>query len=308
MAGVDFVDAPAGVRAVERWADLDGPVRYLDFGGPADGPLLVGVHGLGGSAENWLALGPLLTDRYRVLALDLAGFGLTRGAGRRTTVTANADLAASFTERVGGGPAIWLGNSMGGLICLLAATRRPDLVRGLALLNPALLPSLTGGLNPLTAGLFTAYLAPGVGRAVIAGRRRIRTPEQSAQDSLRFCCADAGRVPSDVVRAHVQMVERRTPYAGLEREFVSATRSLIRMLTRPRRLTELSDAVQAPVLLVHGDQDRLVPISAAVATARRHPRWTFAVARGAGHLPQLEMPEWTAARLTGWLDGALPAT
>ena len=86
---------PAGQS---RWADLGGPVRYLDFGGPADGPMIVCVHGLGGSAVNWWAIAPLLTDRYRVLAPDLAGHGLTRSRGRGTDVAANRALLHRFIE------------------------------------------------------------------------------------------------------------------------------------------------------------------------------------------------------------------
>jgi pimeloyl-ACP methyl ester carboxylesterase len=59
-------------------ADVDGPVHYLDFSGPARGPVIVCVHGLSGSAVNWAAIALLLTNRYRLIAPDLAGHGLTR--------------------------------------------------------------------------------------------------------------------------------------------------------------------------------------------------------------------------------------
>ena len=71
------------------WADLDGPVHYVDFGGPAGAPLVVCVHGLGGSHANWLAIAPQLARTHRVLALDLGGFGLTRGGDRGTSLAAN---------------------------------------------------------------------------------------------------------------------------------------------------------------------------------------------------------------------------
>ena len=70
--------------APSRWVDLDGATHYVDHGGPDGAPVLVMVHGLGGSHANWAALAPLLTDCYRVLALDLAGFGLTRPGPHRT--------------------------------------------------------------------------------------------------------------------------------------------------------------------------------------------------------------------------------
>ena len=66
---------PQGLDDRSRWIDLGGPVHYLDFGGPANGPVIVCVHGLGGSSVNWSAIAPLLTDRFRVVAPDLAGHG-----------------------------------------------------------------------------------------------------------------------------------------------------------------------------------------------------------------------------------------
>src|SRR6266540_3295814 len=62
-----------GLDGRSRWIDLDGPLHYLDLGGPAGAPVVVCVHGLSGSAVNWSAIAPLLTDRYRLLAPDLAG-------------------------------------------------------------------------------------------------------------------------------------------------------------------------------------------------------------------------------------------
>ena len=57
-----------------RIADLDGPVHYIDYGGDGNPPMLM-VHGLGGSALNWMAVGPELARRYHAIAIDLAGFG-----------------------------------------------------------------------------------------------------------------------------------------------------------------------------------------------------------------------------------------
>ena len=83
-------------RPESQWADLGRRVHYVDHGGPADGPLLVCVHGLGGSLVNWAALAPRLTATCRVIALDLAGFGRTRAmqpvrVGRRPTSSCCTD-------------------------------------------------------------------------------------------------------------------------------------------------------------------------------------------------------------------------
>jgi pimeloyl-ACP methyl ester carboxylesterase len=60
---------------------------------------------------------------------------------------------------------------------------------------------------------------------------------------------------------------------------------------------------------LHGDQDRLIPIASARATAAANPTWRFEVAKGVGHVPQLEVPEWTISQITDWLatDGVAAA-
>jgi pimeloyl-ACP methyl ester carboxylesterase len=128
----------SALRGAEGWADIDGPVHYLDFGGPGRGPVIVCVHGLAGSAVNWSAIAPLLTTTCRVFAVDLAGHGLTRSAGRSTDVRANRRLLHRFVERRTGTPVILMGNSMGGMISLLEASAEPDVVSGVILIDPAL--------------------------------------------------------------------------------------------------------------------------------------------------------------------------
>ena len=100
--------------------------------------MIVCVHGLGGSAVNWSALAPLLSDRCRLLAPDLAGHGLTRPAGRGTDVPANRALLHQFIEKVPASPVILMGNSMGGMISLLEASAAASAVAGLILVDPAL--------------------------------------------------------------------------------------------------------------------------------------------------------------------------
>ena len=99
-----------------RTIGLDGPVHYVDYGGDREGPTLVLVHGLGGSHLNWDLLAPLLTPHARVLALDLPGFGRSEPGSRLASVQANVDVLERFLTEVAGGPAVLIGNSMGGMI------------------------------------------------------------------------------------------------------------------------------------------------------------------------------------------------
>src|ERR687885_228751 len=97
---------------VSRTVDIDGPVHYYDFGG--SGPPLVCVHGLGGAALNWMAVGHGLAHGYRVLAPDLRGFGETPLGDRSATVDANQGLLDRFIRTVAGAPAVPPGGSAGG--------------------------------------------------------------------------------------------------------------------------------------------------------------------------------------------------
>ena len=289
-----------------RWVDLGVPVHYVDHGGPADGPLLVMVHGLGGSLVNWAALAPLLTDTCRVLALDLIGFGHTQAGTHSTSITANQRMLHRFLSEVAGGPVILVGNSMGGVVTILQATQHPETVTAAVLIDPALPVTVGSQPDPLVSASFGMYAVPHLGRAMLRARRRVRSPEQLAMDVLRLCCVDPARVPADVLEQHLQMARARREYPDIDEHFLSAARSLMHMLTRRSSFEATMKAVRVPVLLLHGEKDRLVAIGASRAAAAANPSWRFEVAPDVGHVPQLEVPEWTASRILDWLATDAP--
>lgn len=286
---------------VSAWADLDGPVHYVDHGGAAGGPLLVCVHGLGGSLVNWAALAPLLTGTCRVIALDLAGFGHTRGGARSTGVQANRRLLERFLDDVAGTPVILVGNSMGGLISILQAAESPATVAGLVLVDPALPIGPTMRPDPRVLATFAMFAVPALGRTLLSLRRSRQSADEAALDLLRLCCADASRVPAHVVEQHVDLARQRRDYDGADAELVAAAQSLMWVLADGSRYRATQQSISAPVLLMHGDRDRLVPIASARAAAKANPSWQFEVAEGIGHVPQLEAPEWTADRILTWI-------
>jgi len=288
-----------------RWIDLDGPVRYLDFGGPADGPVIVCVHGLGGSAVNWAAVARLLTDRYRVLAPDLAGHGLTQSKGRGTDVAANRALLHRFIEETTGGPVILMGNSMGGMISLLEAGAAPGTVAGLILLDPAL-PFVPARPDPVVTATFALYVMPGVGRVILDRRRRRLAPEALVAKVMSLCCVDPSRVPEEVIADHVDVARQRATFTGLNQDYAAAMRSVVVTAghLRGQSYRRAISAIRCPVLLLHGDRDRLVPVAAARAAARAHPSWSVVELPGVGHVPQLEVPRETTKLITEWLGSA----
>lgn len=287
-----------------RWIDLDGPVHYLDFGGPATGPVIVCVHGLAGSAVNWSAIAPLLTGRFRLIAPDLAGHGLTRSAGRDTGVASNRVLLHRFIESALNGPVILMGHSMGGMISLLEAGSAPLAVAGLVLVDPAL-PFVPARPGLAVSATFVLCATPALGSTLL-GRVHHLSPEAAVAAVLSLCCVDVSRVPEDVLAQHVQVARRRAAFTGTAQDMSAAMRSVIATagLGSGRAYRRAIRSVTCPVLLVHGEQDRLIPVTAAHAAARANPSWSVTVLPGVGHVPQLEAPHECAAAITEWLGSA----
>lgn len=289
-----------------RTIDLGGPVHYVDFGGPGSGPPVVLVHGLGGSHLNWDLMAPLLTGHARVWAIDLPGFGRSEPGGRTASVSANAAVLQRFLTEVVGEPAILVGNSMGGMLSILAAGERPDAVTGLVLLDPAV-PGPRRALDPLVALMFAIYAVPLLGERFLRIRRTRTTELARVREMLKLCGVDPGSVPPEVIDRSVTLLQERKDVEGMDRAFLGAARSLLRVLVDPRRYRKAMASIQVPVLLVHGDRDRLVPVAAARDIARRHPAWRYIELAGVGHVPQLQVPDRVAKDVLAWLEATVRA-
>lgn len=286
-----------------RWSDLGGRTHWLDVGGPVDAPPVVAVHGLGGSHTNWLAVGPDLATDHQVYALDLAGHGHTPLERRGSDVASNERLLHRFIVEVVGEPVTLLGNSMGAMISLRQAARHPDTVRQLVLIGPALPVAGRWVPEPLVAAGVAVTGIPRLGASILARRRSRLTPEEQIAEMLELCCVHPQRVPDDVVAEMVEMARARADYVGVEVAMERAARSTLRSLVRRRSYDAMLDHVRAPVLVLHGEQDRLVSVESSRRVVARHPSWTLVTRPDLGHVPQLEDPEWTVAQIRRWLAG-----
>jgi pimeloyl-ACP methyl ester carboxylesterase len=298
-------DAGSSSPGRSRTVDIDGPVHHVDFGGRADGPIVVLVHGLGGSHLNWDLFAPLLTPHARVHALDLPGFGRSEPGERTANVRDNVVVLDRFVREVTGGPVVLVGNSMGGMVSVLEAERSPAKVSGLVLVDPAL-PGPRGRPDPRVAAAFGLYALPGAGERYLASRRRKRGARATVVELLQLCGVDPDAVPPQLIDRSVALVDERRDVAGMDRAFLTAARSLLLLLADPRLVRRAMAGVRVPVLLVHGDRDRLVPVSVARNVARRHPDWRYVELPGVGHVPQLQCPELLAGHVLGWLPSVVP--
>ena len=294
-------------RATPRTADLDGPFSWVDHGGPPGAPVVIAVHGLGGSHANWHDLGPLLAREHRVLAVDLAGHGRTPRAGRSASVRANCALLGRFVAEVVGEPVVLLGNSMGAAISVLHAAAVPQHVRGLALIGPALPRPRTSVPGRALAKQVALFAVPGVAERSLARRRSRLGAEAFVQATLELTCADVSQVSPEVRRLAVSLSEERANGPDGEQAFLEAARSLAVLVTRSTTYRGVLASVRAPGIVLQGRQDRLVPVSGVAQLATLQPDWTLHLLDGVGHVPQIEAPQRTADLLLPWLS-ALPRT
>ncbi len=279
-------------------------VREHGVGEPA-----VLVHGLGGSSTNWTDLMGLLGDRLASQAPDLPGHGRSPASpDGRYRLSTHVAAVVALIESAGRGPVHLLGNSLGGATATLVARRRPDLVRSLSLISPAfpqLDPRRARDLRMLP------LLLPGAVR--LADRMMAGvTPEQRVRGVLELCYAEPTRITPERMAEALADARRHADDDWATTAFISSARGLITSYLVPgrRSLWSAARTVTAPVQLVWGAQDRLVPVSVArrahAAFARAAGGARLAVFPDAGHVAMMELPDRTATLLRSFLDG-LPA-
>ncbi|MEA2433629.1 MAG: hypothetical protein QOG54_1086 [Actinomycetota bacterium] len=291
---------------IEQTIDLDGPVHFVDYGG--EGPPIVLVHGLGGSSENWLGVGPELAKVGQVRALDLAGFGRTPlTATRGCSISENVTLLDRFLDEVVGEPAVLVGNSMGAMISTFETAQRPDRVAALVLVDSAVPYPEGTPIDPVVEMTFTTYADPNGEDLVQAFVERM-SPEETVRTGMALSCYDVARVAPEIVAAHVQLQVERREMHWANRALVEAARSLMDTNTLDERHYEAIKAITTPTLMIHGEHDRLIPLAAALAVAGLRSDWDIRILDGAGHAPHLEDPLRVAGEISRWLPTVLDLT
>jgi pimeloyl-ACP methyl ester carboxylesterase len=279
--------------------DLSVHVRETP-GPPSDPQRAVYLHGLGGSATHWTELAGLLAGRADGLAADLPGFGLSppRSDGDHRMST-QADTIADLVAATGGGPVHLFGNSMGGAIALLLADRRPDLVRTLTLISPAM-PDLRPDLRRMTDPRMAWATLPFVGRSARRGLAALTARERTEQ-LLRLCFADPTRMtPARFDLAVAECAERMTmPWAS--EGFGPVVTAILRDWLAPpgRSLWAVADRVRVPTLVVWGARDRVISVRKAAPTAQLLRRGRLLVLPRTGHAAHMERPLSVAKAVLG---------
>lgn len=269
------------------------------------------VHGFGGSSTNWTDLMHLLSapgtgagasggDGLLCDALDLPGFGYSAPAEASCSVSGQAATVAALIERRGRGPVHLFGNSLGGAVCTRLAATRPELVRTLTLIAPAM-PDLW--LRPATAR-FPALCVPKFGSWVLS-RVQQMSPQARVEASIATIYFDGTCVHPDRITADIAEIERRDQLGYGGAVLVRCARSIVAEYLRRGSTSLWRDAarVSAPSLIVYGSHDRIVDPRMAGRAARTFPRARVVVLPRTGHVAQMERPAAVAAEFRRMLTG-----
>lgn len=279
--------------------DFDGPVSVIEYGG--SGPLMVCVHGLEGSAYNWRLIAPVLIETHTVVAPDLRGFGYTDPGDNPVSVEHNADVVAAVIKAYGG-PAILMGNSMGGLVSILAAGEHPDLISDVILIDPAGPVASWSHVDPSVAMTLAAPLIPGLGRRIVEAYRSTRTAEEGVLESYRLVAADPTLVSDEAYADALEIAELRRTQLWSSTALVKATSSIAPYVLRKKKFLKALHRVSQPTLLVHGLKDGVIQVQTAKWIADQRPDWTAAYLEDLGHVAMIEAPETFLAVINTWLD------
>lgn len=279
LTSMQLVERQRAGLSLKQIAVGDLSIHYYE-GGPSNGQTLVMIHGFAANKDNWLRLARHLSDDYRVIALDLPGFGASSKPTGSYDVGTQTERLASVLQALQIDKLHLIGNSMGGHIGALYAARYPEHVLSLALLanagisapQPSELQQILqrGAANPLVVrqtGDFQRLL------------EFVFVEPPYLPESLKGYFAEQAMANSahyDQVFAH--LIER---YIPLEPEL---------------------SKIQAPTLVLWGAEDRALHVSSIEVMRPLLRKPTVVVMPATGHAPMIERPEQTAEHYRAFLD------
>jgi pimeloyl-ACP methyl ester carboxylesterase len=255
----------------EHYREVGGFLtRYRCAG---EGTPVVLVHGVGSGSFTYDRNIEALGQVARVYAVDLPGHGLSDVPDVEYRAEEGGAFLCSFIETVCGGPAALVGVSAGGLMCLLAAAERPDLVDRLVLVSSA-------GFGRDIGWALRLLTLPIVDRFVL------EPTQKRVRGALEHQVFDAASVTAELVDEVYDMWQR----PGNRGAFMQGLRSNISVfgLRRWRRHLRVVSKLALPVLIIWGQNDRTIPVKHAYRAAKRIAGSRLHVLDRCGHMPPYE--------------------
>lgn len=261
--------------------EVDGlRINYQDSG-PPDAPVLLLLHGFGSSLQTWDAWAPQLALKFRVIRLDLPGFGLT-GQSPTRNYSEGQDLATlvGFVNKLNLPSYSVVGHSMGGKMAWSLAAAQPERVKALVLMAP-------DGFSPEAQWGTKPYEVP-----AIMGLMKYCLPRYFVRGFIDAAYADPQLLTQQMVSRYHDML--RAP--GVRAAILDRADQTVYSDPRPR-LRQIT----APTLLLWGERDAMIPSSNAASYAAELPHARTMVLPKLGHVLQEEQPEIGLAQVDAFL-------
>jgi pimeloyl-ACP methyl ester carboxylesterase len=299
LVGPFLVPVPPlqGLRQPEALADPDGQFVeinginvYVKTAGQGE-PVFVLLHGFGASLYSWNPVMAPFGGLGRVIAYDRPAFGLTerplRWQGQNPYgLEAQVDLLIGLLDHFGVGKAILVGHSAGGTVAMQAALAHPECVSALILVDPAV-----GGGGPVPGWARPLLATPQLRRL---GPLFVRSIQARGPEIIEMAWHDPSRIPPETLELYKNPLQA----VDWDRALWEFT-----LASRPSGLASRLDEFDLPVLVITGDDDRIVPTASSVRLAGDLPEAELAVIPESGHLPHEERPEAFMEAVKGFLDG-----
>lgn len=279
-----------------------GPLHFKDYGGTGHPVLL--VHGLGGSIANWDIIGPRLASRGHVVAIDLPGFGLSP-PGPDWSLETHTKAIVDTMEHLGGGATL-VGNSLGALLCEMAAATRPEMVDSLILISPATPPRLPDpNIHWPMARRLLLNATPGIGPTLMRWMASSMTPRELVNEALLRITHKPGRVPLDMVESFVDIAEKRSHFPWAADAIPKTGQSIRSLFLKRSKFVSMIRDIKAPTLVIHGVDDPIVSPTSVEWLCSLRPDWTLIQMDDTGHTPQIDAAIRTLSVIEPWLDDRL---
>ncbi|HEY4446228.1 MAG TPA: alpha/beta hydrolase [Steroidobacteraceae bacterium] len=275
-----------------RFVDLPGGfhVHYQEAGDPSR-PLVVLLHGFGDSFTAWEGWVRYLKSKFHVISLDFPGHGLTRApAGYELTGEGLVDFVDAFATKLALPKFAVAGNSMGGGVAWQLAVRHPERIDALILVDAVGFPNEK---PPTEVPLAFKILRYPIGRAIL---RNIDN-RPLIGEGLRTDVYDKALITPAVVDRWAEF--QRAP--GHRAILLG-----INFAAQPQATADMLGTIKVPTLVLHGESDVLIEPASAGKFAAAIPGAKLITYPQVGHLPQIEIPERSAADVAAFL-GAQPA-
>ena len=274
--------------SASRFVDLPGGfhVHYQDEGDPSR-PLLVLLHGFGDSFTTWEGWAPELKTKFHVIRVDFPGHGLTQApAGYQLSIEGLVEFVDAFAAKLALPKFAVAGNSMGGGVAWLLAVRHPDRIDALILADAAGFPNEK---PPAEVPLAFKILQYPIGRAIL---RNIDN-RPLVRQGLKTDVYDKSLITPALVDRWSEFQRapgHRAILMGVN--FGAQTQATAEML----------GTIKVPTLVLHGESDVLIEPASARKFAAAIPGAQLIVYPQVGHLPQIEIPQRSAADVAAFLE------